>query len=159
MTEHEPSPQPMDQTHDYVHTFVGLQGVPGGRCRIRIFAAAGRPPVILASELPDNTNTSITNLAEYLAPEIVTKHFPERLEEEEPAIWIEHYGPPQHRGRRGQPEFARVRFANWTPHVENRWRAGQPVRRVKFGEPEWDHLSPQEVERLIGHRIDPDTTR
>jgi hypothetical protein len=145
----------MERTHDYIHEYLGYH-LPGGRCRIRVYQGAGRIPVIVASELPDNPNTSITNMAEYLAPEILIKHFPERLEEDEPAIWIEHYAPPEHKGRRGKPDFSRVRFANWTPRVEIKWNAGKLVRRLKFGQPAWEYLAHQDVEQLIGQPIDAD---
>ena len=44
------------------------------------------------SELPQNTSTSVTNMAEYLAPELIQRHFPHRFEELPPAIFLEHYG-------------------------------------------------------------------
>jgi hypothetical protein len=85
--------------------------MPGGKCRIRIYERDGGVPVVIASELSDNTNTSVTNLAEYLAAEIVVKHFPYRFEEETPIVWIEHYPPIEAYGKRGKTvEYSLVEF-------------------------------------------------
>jgi hypothetical protein len=139
----------MRLTRDYVHEFVGLQGIAGGVCRIRTYEG----PVVIASELPENDNTSVTNMAEYLAAEVLTRFFRERLEEDEPVIWIEHYPPFRHGDRAGKPEFSRVRFSTWSPRIETKLPAGGIRQRTKLGEPEWDYLPPEEVERLIGQPL------
>ena len=61
------------KTHDYVHRYRGYWS-DGGRCRIRIYQEEGRAPVVICSQLPDNDNTSVTNMAEYLAAEVIEKH-------------------------------------------------------------------------------------
>jgi hypothetical protein len=61
------------KTHDYIHNYRGYWS-DGGRCRIRIYREDGEPPVVICSQLPDNDNTSVTNMAEYLAAEIVKEH-------------------------------------------------------------------------------------
>ena len=53
-------------THDYPHRHRGYWS-DGGRCRIRIYRGDGQPPVVVCSQPPDNGNTSVTNVAEYLA--------------------------------------------------------------------------------------------
>ncbi len=58
---------------------------------MRVFEEAGQTPVIVMGELPQNTSTSVTNMAEYLAPELIQRHFPRRFEELPPAIFLEHY--------------------------------------------------------------------
>jgi hypothetical protein len=75
---------------DYRYAYRGYHSE-GGICRVRIFEQEGSVPVIIVSELTENTNTSITNMCEYLACEIIRAHFPQGFEEEEPVIWIEHY--------------------------------------------------------------------
>ncbi len=57
----------MRKTHDYVHHYRGYWS-DGGRCRIRIYREGDHAPVVVCSQPPDNANTSITNMAEYLAP-------------------------------------------------------------------------------------------
>jgi hypothetical protein len=152
MSEREPIPQPLELTHDVRYAYMGLW-TPGGVCRIRIFEAPGRTPVIIASELPENHNTSITNMAEYLAAEIIARHFPARFEEDEPVVWIEHYPSIEVKGRHTKVEYSRVRFASWTPRVETKWLGGHLKRRIKLGEPEWDYLPEHEVEQLVGQPL------
>ncbi len=59
------------------------------------------PPVVICSQLPDNHNTSVTNMAEYLAAEVIEEHCLPT-----PLTWIEHY--PEHEGESG--EYSLVRF-------------------------------------------------
>lgn len=63
----------MKKTHDYVHRYRGYWS-DGGSCRIRIYREVGRPPVVICSQLPDNHNTSVTNMAKYLAAEVIQTH-------------------------------------------------------------------------------------
>ena len=80
----------MKKTHDYIHRYRGYWS-DGGRCCIRIYQEDGRVPVVICSQLPDNPNTSVTNMAEYLAAEIIEEHSLPT-----PLTWIEHY--PEHEG-------------------------------------------------------------
>jgi hypothetical protein len=54
------------KTHDYIHRYRGYWS-DGGKCRIRIYQEDGQISVVICSQLPDNDNTSVTNMAEYLA--------------------------------------------------------------------------------------------
>lgn len=105
---------------------------------MRVYQAPDRTPVIVCTELPENTNTSITNAVEYLAAELIVRHFPVRFEHPEPCIWIKHY--------QGRPNFDRVTFAAWSP----RRVYERGVERVKLGEPSWSPLSIEEVVALVG---------
>ncbi len=60
----------MRKTHDYVHYYRGYWSE-GGKCRIRIYREEGREPVVVCSQLADNANTSVTNMAEYIAAEVI----------------------------------------------------------------------------------------
>jgi len=64
----------MRKTHDYTHRYRGIWHG-DGRCRIAVYAPeageAERRPVIVASELDENEGASVTNMAEYLAAEVV----------------------------------------------------------------------------------------
>jgi len=42
------------------------------------------------SELPQNRSTSVTNMAEYLAPELIQRQFPHRFEEVPPDVPADH---------------------------------------------------------------------
>jgi hypothetical protein len=57
------------KTNDYIHHYRGYWSE-GGKCRIRIYREDGQAPVVICSQLPDNDNTSVTNMAEYLAAEV-----------------------------------------------------------------------------------------
>jgi hypothetical protein len=99
-------------------------------------------------ELQQNRSTSVTNVAEYLAPELVRHHFPHRFEAIPPAIFLEHYveeRTPQ--GRLGRKAtWDRLSFHSWAPRRV--WLSGQ--ERLSFGEPQWAHLPASEVEALLG---------
>jgi hypothetical protein len=57
---------------------------------VRVFEEAGQTPVIVMGEPPQNTSTSMTNMAELLAPELIPCHFPQRFEELPPPIFLKH---------------------------------------------------------------------
>src|ERR671920_305065 len=79
---------PVKKTHAYLHCYRGYWSH-GGKCRIRIYQEEGRAPVVICSQLPDNDNTSVTNMAEFLAAEVI-----EKQELPTPLAWVEHY--PEH---------------------------------------------------------------
>lgn len=135
------------KTHDYELSYRGYWS-DGGVCRIRIYECLGHPPVVVASELDDNTNTSVTNMAEYLAAEVIARHFPERFEHDEPLVWIEHYARTPEERRREIPEYALVEFENFTPRT--RWLGGK--QRVHIGQPSWHHIDAATVEQLTGDK-------
>ena len=122
----------------------------GGVCRLRIFEAEGQPPIVVLTELPDNTNTSVTNLVEYLAAEVISKFLPHRWDFEPPAIVLENYplrrSPRSAKRNLGKPEYDLVTFASWTPQAV--WQAG--IKRIRLGEPAWKFLPLSEVAALIG---------
>jgi hypothetical protein len=91
------------KTHDYIHRYRGYWS-DGGKCRIRIYRGNDRAPVVVCSQLPDNHNTSVTNMAEYLAAEVIAEH-----DLPPPLTWVEHY--PEHEGEIG--EYSLVRFSSW----------------------------------------------
>src|SRR5215208_6343649 len=123
------------KTHDYVHYYRGYWSE-GGKCRIRIYRTHGDEPVVICSQLPVNKNTSVTNMAEYLAAEVIEEHgLPT------PLVWIEHY--PEQRGKTG--EYSLVRFSCW----ECREVRLGGVWRYRIGSPQWSPWSPEEVEELL----------
>ena len=126
----------MRKTRDYIHYYRGYWS-DGGRCRIRIYREEGQTPVVVCSQLPDNGNTSITNMAEYLAAEVIEEHHLTT-----PLVWIEHY--PEHEGEAG--EWSLVAFSSWK--IEEVRLGGAWRRRV--GTPRWSHLTAQEAWDLAG---------
>ena len=125
----------MKKTHDYIHRYRGYWS-DGGRCRIRIYREDGRAPVVICSQLRNNPNTSVTNMAEYLAAELIEEH---KLPI--PLVWIEHY--PEHEGEIG--EHSLVKFSRW----EEREVILGGTRRIRVGTPCWSHMTPKEVDRML----------
>jgi hypothetical protein len=125
----------MKKTHDYVHHYRGYWS-DGGECRTRIYREDGQLPVVICSQLPDNDNTSVTNMAEYLAAEVVEKHSLSM-----PFTWVEHY--PAHAEEIG--EYSLVRFSSW--ELTEVCLGG--VWRCRVGSPRWSPVRPEEVDVLI----------
>ena len=148
MTE-RPTPEressPRQLVHDDLFTYAGYWSQ-DGVCRIRIYTAPDEVPVVVATELDDNRGTSITNMSEFLAADVIARHFPERFEAEDPVIWLEHYPRTPAEQRQGLPDFSRAEFSSFTPRVE---RLGGIIR-IRIGQPTWRHLDEAEVEALIG---------
>jgi len=123
-------------THDYIHHYRGYWSG-GGKCHIRIYQKDGQIPTVICSQLLDNDNTSVTNMAEYLMAEVIEEHgLPT------PLTWIEHY--PEHRGKPGQ--YSLVQFSSWEP--EEVCLGG--VWRYRVGSPRWSSLRREEIDVLIG---------
>ena len=123
------------ETHDYVHYYRGYWS-DGGKCRIRIYRLHGDEPVVICSQLPENKNTSVTNMAEYLAAEVIEEHGLAT-----PLTWIEHY--PAHRGKLG--EYSLVWFFCW----ERREVCLGGVWCWRLGSPRWLPLHPLEVQAAL----------
>jgi hypothetical protein len=92
--------------------------------------------MVVCSQLSDNRNTSVTNMAEYLAAEVIREHGLRG-----PLIWIEHY--PEYEG--GIGEYSLVRFSSWEP-VEVCLGG---VWRYRVGSPRWSPLCREDVEALV----------
>jgi hypothetical protein len=135
------------ETHDYIHYYRGYWSE-GGGCRIRIYQEDGQVPVVICSELPDNPNTSVTNMAEYLAAEVIREY---RLPT--PLTWVEHYS--EHEGEIG--EYSLVRFSYW--ELQGVRLGG--VWRYRVGLPQWSPLSPEELDstRLARRGASPHSRR
>ncbi|MDP9472262.1 MAG: hypothetical protein M3Q71_16615 [Chloroflexota bacterium] len=137
------------KTRDEIYPFRGRRSSVG-ICRIRVFEAVDRPPVVVATEVADNEGPSVTDSAPYLAAEVVARYFPHRFDESEPVVWLEHYDRAT--GGRLAPRLAgmssvdQVTFASWTPRVV----PDHGRDRVLLGEPFWVPLTHDELARLIG---------
>jgi hypothetical protein len=135
----------MEKTHDYVHHYRGYWS-DGGKCRIRIYREDGHPPVVICSQLPDNDNTSVTNMAEFLAAEIIEEHSLPT-----PLNWIEYY--PEHAGEVG--EYSLVSFSSWDFQkvcLGGAWRH-------RVGSPRWSPLHPEGAAALTLCREDSESAR
>jgi hypothetical protein len=126
----------MNMTHDYMHHYRGYWS-DGGKCRIRIYREEGRSPMVICSQLKDNENTSVTNMAEYLAAEVIKERSLPT-----PLTWIEHY--PEHEGEVG--EYSLVMFSAWELEEESCLGG---VWRCRVGSPAWSPLSAEEVKGML----------
>ena len=127
------------ETHDYIHYYRGYWS-DGAKCRIRVYREAGQDPVVICSQLPENKNTSVTNMAEYLAAEVIEEHGLAT-----PLIWVEHY--PEHRAK--SDEYSLVRFSSW----ECREVCLGGVWRCRVGLPRWSPVRPEEVGELLKQQV------
>jgi hypothetical protein len=125
----------MKKTQDYIHHYRGYWSE-GGKCRIRIYQEKGQAPVVICSQMPDNPNTSVTNMAEYLAAETIKEH-----DLHTPLGWIEHY--PEHEEEIG--EYSLVGFSSW--ELQEMCLGG--VWRCRVGSPTWSPLCLEEVLNLV----------
>jgi len=145
MTEREPPrSESLQLTTDYVYDYAGYSNCES-RCRVRIYDGPDQSPVFLVEELQDNPGTSITNMVEYLAAELATRHCPQRLEEPEPFRWIERYPRTERERRRGMLEYSLVTFASYRPTVVMRWGR----RRRTLGKADWRYVDGTTIEQLL----------
>ena len=132
----------LSKTHDYELDYEldyeGFRPEQKGRCRIRIYdrTVRGRGSVIVCTAY-DASAYSITNAIEYIAADVITRHF-KRIDG--PLTWIEHY--PEHRAEIG--EYSLVRFSSW--EFEEVCLGG--VWRPRIGSPRWSPLGSEGM--LVG---------
>ncbi len=130
-------------TVETVHIYDGFWE-PGGRCGLQIFPGTDGIPVVVLSELPSNNTTSITNLVECLAAEVLTRYLPERIGQDPPFHCIEHY--PRVPGSNLPESFDLVRFDFTIP--ERRPHHGKDC--LSLGTPQWRRITRRSLEIMIG---------
>ena len=104
---------------------------------------------MIATELPENTTTSITNIVEELAAEVLVRYLEDRMGQERPFVWIEHYPATASGGIREADTYVLVTF----PDYRVRWEIRGSRWRARFGEPDRRRLSREQVEQLIGEPL------
>ncbi len=123
----------------------------GGRYRVRIFEGEGVVPVVVCTQLEARSGWCISAVAEYLAASVMARYLRHRLEEDEPAVWLEHYPCDPARWTRGATrlDIWRVTFRHW--RIDRGEMGGQPHPRV--GEPAWAPLDPDALTTLLGDAV------
>ncbi len=139
---------PLPKTHDFRYVYRGYYDE-GGICRVRLFQDHVQSPIMLITQLEENRNTSITNMAEFLGAELGALYLPHRLEEREPFRFIEHYPQASQEDKRWGVEYSRVTFDSYTPKLF----LLHGVLRPKLGLPRWSYLPSHAVPRLIGPSV------
>src|SRR5262249_40964310 len=105
----------MRRTQDYLHAYRGLSsGV--GLCRVCVYEEEGREPVVVVIALRSDPDLSISSVAPYLAAEVIARHFPDRLQNDLPVRWFEHYERSGWELKRLLPEFFQVEFSSYRPY-------------------------------------------
>jgi hypothetical protein len=123
----------MQQIDDQEFHYLGLGTFPSV-CRLRAFNVEDAPTVVIATELQQNSGTSVTNAAQDIAAQAY-----QWLERPERGILlIEHYEKDGEE-RNAQERFAVVTFQ----HTEG----------GRFSGPDWRSLTKEEVERMVGQPI------
>jgi hypothetical protein len=141
---------------DTIHQFRGYHA-DGGVCRITIYTAAGKPPLVVCTELVENTNTSVTNMAELLAAEVMERYLTadDLGAGDPPFVWLERYEEPADRRftrtkavMRRYGDYDRVTFKHYRRERTFR-NARPPTFRYTIGCPEWHPMKIEEAEALI----------
>jgi hypothetical protein len=101
-------------------------------CHLRIYRMTDYVTVAIATELAENKGPSITNSSEALWREVVKEY---DLDPEK-TWFVEHYP--------GNSEYDKYSFST----VSFTWLGEYATK------PQWKHITRQEIERLIGERLD-----
>lgn len=124
----------------------------GGLCRVEIYTTTEYPPLVVATELPENPVASITNMAEYLVAEVMERYLTPGMlfGFQPPLVWIEHYERTAVDHRIGLFEsweqitfdhYCRERTTRFARPPGFRYRIGLPQRR--------ESLSPEAFAALL----------
>jgi len=138
----------MEITHEYLHHQAGYR-FGAYCCWLRIYAAdTGDAPVVLASEPASICGAGLAEMSEYLAAEVIQRHFaggpPGGLPDlPRPLLWIEHRS---NRRRRDPGRYFLLDFPSYRPLP-----AGTGfVRPVTLGSPRREEITPTEAAVLMG---------
>ena len=137
------------------HQFRGFY-TDGGICRIEIYAAEERPPLVVATELPENPVASITHMAEYLAAEVMERYLTcgQLLGHQPPLLWIEHYERTAADRRIGLTEsWEQITFAHYRRERTRKF-ARVPGFRYRIGLPRQRELLSPETFAELRRRYD-----
>ena len=128
---------------DYIHPYKDAGGRPA-HCRVRIYLPDDLrdAPVVICSELPNNSGGSITNSAEVIAAGVIQAN-----ELPTPLVWIEHW-PKETTDV--EEKFELVVFSTYEV-VERAPYLGET--RAWIGNAIWKTLDRASVEILVGGKV------
>lgn len=136
---------------DYEHHYRAGNGFEA-RARVRLFEpgpsdqAVGAVAIVSEPAAADYDGPSVTNNIEQLAGEVVMRFALPSTQ----AVFIEHY-PPEAEPFGDAETFDLVSFDREDP--EPVLRSGRWI--LELGAPDWQRIERQDVEDLIGRRLDP----
>lgn len=121
-------------------------------CLVEVWIKPGElPPLIVATEPPDNHGASVTNMVEYLAAELSDRYLVSELTAgfDPPFLFVERY----RRDRKtmsalitdAEEDWSLVTFATYERQLIGSGRNW----RYKLGDPDWRHLSKVEFDDLL----------
>jgi hypothetical protein len=140
----------VEKTLDTVYRYRGFDCE--GRCRLRIYQlrppeAPDTPTVVIATTLPDNPGTSITNVAEELATQVwhtLVQPISRAGDPLHDLLWVEHYEVKLNAdGGVRYPEIIATVAFTWHPETGS------------FSDPTWTALDRSALEALIGQPLGP----
>lgn len=140
----------MRMAADSVWPYTAENGAPG-TCRVRVYLPESPQdsPVVIVSEHPDNEGQSITNAMEVIAGSMLEAHdfsaYPAPL-------FVEHY-PPEADPIRQEETFDLVTFSDYEFRHKRLWGSSKEWWITLIGEPEWEPMSREEVEALVGEEV------
>jgi hypothetical protein len=131
-------------TSDYIHPYKDAGGHPA-HCRVRIYLPEDMrdAPVVICSEVPNNSGESIINSSEAISAAVIRAN-----ELPTPLVWIEHW--PRESTDGEEETFDLVVFSNYEVIERAPYLA---ETRVWIGEPTWKSLDRATVEVLVGGKI------
>lgn len=140
----------MSKDLEITHQFRGYHE-DGGVCRIEVYRLDGKPPLIVATELLENKNTSVTNMAEFLAAEVMERYLTQDdISTQPPFVWVEMYErDPSGRPTRDTAEDRSIVTFEHYRRERTRRNARAPSWRYVIGAPEWRQLTREEFEQLV----------
>jgi hypothetical protein len=148
-----PSGLPAVPVHETTWSYRGYHS-DGGVCGVRLYRLADGRALFLLTELPENENTSITNMSEYLVAEVAL-HFLKRWDvharpEAPPFLVVEHYpADDPYSDIFSHDRYALVTYAHYRPELTPR-HAPQGRVRPTLGGPAWTHVAADALRATLG---------
>ena len=134
----------MHLASDYIHPYKDAGGGPA-HCRVRIYLPdeVHDTPVVICSELPNNSGGSITNSAEVIAAGVIrTNELPT------PLVWVEHW--PEESTDGGEETFDLVVFSRYEVEARAPYLG---ETRAWVRDATWKPLDRTSVEVLVGGKV------
>ncbi len=134
----------MHLASDYIHPYKSAGGRTA-RCRVRIYLPGDvrDAPVVICSELPNNSGGSVTNSAEVIAAGVIWAN-----ELPTPLVWVEDW--PEESTDGGEETFELVAFSSYEV-TERAPYLGET--RAWIGDATWKRLDRVSVEVLVGGKV------